>query len=72
MLFLNRLDGSEFVVSAEHVLLIERTPDTVLTLTNGTHVMVKQSVEEVVERAVAYRRRCLAGPQVESPEPAQE
>jgi len=69
MVFLTRLDGSEFVVSAEHVLLVERTPDTVLTLTTGAHVMVKETVEEVVERAVAYRRRCLAGPQVVAREP---
>ncbi len=62
MILLTRLDGKELVVNADHVLTVEATPDTVILLSGGLHLMVKEPPEEVVERAVAYRRRCAAGP----------
>jgi len=64
MIVLTRLDGKELVVNAEHILMVERTPDTMLLLANGMHLMVREPLEEVVERAVAYRRRTFSGPEV--------
>jgi flagellar protein FlbD len=62
MILVTRLDGKELWVNAEQILFVEATPDTVLTLQGGQHVMVKEPCEVVVERTVAYRRRCAAGP----------
>jgi flagellar protein FlbD len=62
MISVTRLDGTELVVNVDLVVTIERTPDTVLTLTTGDRIMVKESLDEIVERAVAYRRRSLQGP----------
>jgi flagellar protein FlbD len=62
MISVTRLDGSELVVNVDLVVTIERTPDTVLTLTTGDRIMVKESLDEIVERAVAYRHRSLQGP----------
>jgi flagellar protein FlbD len=64
MILLTRLDGKEMVVNAEHILLAEQTPDTVLLLSSGLRLMVKESIEEVAERATAYRRRTLSGPEL--------
>lgn len=64
MVPVTRLDGRELFVAAEHVLYLERTPDTVLTLTTGDRLVVKDSVEDVVARVVAYRRLTLAPPEV--------
>lgn len=64
MIALTRLDGKEIVINADHLLTVESTPDTVLLLTNGAHLMVKEPVEEVVERVAAWRRRLRAGPRV--------
>jgi len=63
MILLTRLDGKELVVNADHILTVEATPDTVLALTNGTHLMVREPPDDVVERVAAWRRRCLAGPE---------
>ncbi len=63
MILLTRLDGKELVVNADHVLTVEATPDTVIMLTNGMHLMVKEPPDEVVERVAAWRRRCQAGPE---------
>jgi len=68
MIVLTRLGGEEFVINADHILYLERTPDTVLTLTTGARLMVHEPVEAVVARVVSYRRRILHGPEiVESP-----
>lgn len=62
MIFVTRLDGSEVVVNVDLIVTIERTPDTVLTLTTGDRIMVKESLEEIVQRAIAYRHRTMEGP----------
>jgi flagellar protein FlbD len=64
MIPLIRLDGSEVVVNAELIATVEKTPDTMLTLTTGHHILVKQSVDDVVALVVEYRRRILCGPMV--------
>ena len=57
MFRVTRFDGSELIVNAGHLLLIEHTPDTVLVLTTGDRIMVREGVDEVISRVVNYRRR---------------
>lgn len=64
MIFLTRFDGTEVVVNTDLVVTVEKTPDTVITLTTGDRIMVKEPIEEVVARAAAYRHRVLQGPGV--------
>src|SRR5262249_28513985 len=64
MIFLTRFDGTEVVVNSDLIVTVERTPDTVVTLTTGAHIMVKESIEEVVARAAEYRHRVFQGPGV--------
>ena len=62
MIFVTRLDGREVVINVDLIITIEKTPDTVLTLTTGDRIMVREPVEEIVQRAIAYRHRILQGP----------
>jgi flagellar protein FlbD len=64
MILLTRLAGTEVVINTDLIVTVEKTPDTVITLTTGDRIMVKESVEEVVERAVGFRHRVLQGPGV--------
>lgn len=57
MIVLTRLNKAPVVVNAELIKIIESTPDTLITLINGDHMMVRESVEEVVARAIDYARR---------------
>ncbi len=57
MIELTRINGSQVVVNAELIEFIESTPDTVVSLTSGKKVMVREDVDEVVRRVVAYQRR---------------
>ena len=64
MIALTRLDGQELVVNADHILTAESTPDTVLLLTTGMRLMVRESVDEVVDRVAAWQRRVRGVPEV--------
>jgi len=57
MILLTRLNQAPVVVNAEMIKIIEATPDTLITLINGDHFMVRESVEDVVEKAIEYARR---------------
>ena len=65
MVRLSRFDSSEFYINADLIETIEKTPDTVISLTNGKKLVVRESAEEVVSRIVEYRRR-IAGLGVQS------
>jgi len=62
MIHVTRLDGTDVVVNADLISTIERTPDTMLALVTGARLMVRESVEDVVDKVVAYRRRLQLGP----------
>jgi flagellar protein FlbD len=64
MITLTHLDDKQFVVNADHILAAEATPDTVLVLTTGLKLMVKESVPELVERMAAWQRRVRGGPEL--------
>ncbi|HYS82246.1 MAG TPA: flagellar FlbD family protein [Anaeromyxobacteraceae bacterium] len=64
MIALTRLDGKELVVNADHILTAEATPDTVILLTTGHKLMVKEEVPEVIDRMAAWQRRIRGGPEV--------
>ena len=57
MILLTRLNQAQVVINAELIKMVEATPDTVITLINGDHLMVRESVEQVVEKAVDYARQ---------------
>lgn len=68
MIRLTRINETAFYVNGELIAFIDVTPDTVLTLTTGEKVRVRERAEEVVERVVEYKRRVAAG--VRQAEPA--
>ena len=60
MIRLTRLDGSKLVVNCDLIEMIEATPDTMLTLTTQKRLVVHESVDEVIERSIEYKRRLAA------------
>lgn len=63
MIKLTRLNGEEFVLNAELIRSVESRPDTYITLTAGERIIVRESVEDVVKRAIAYSRAVRAIPE---------
>jgi flagellar protein FlbD len=56
MVKVTRLSGSEFWINQDHIQFLERTPETVLTLSDGKKVTVKESPEEVIARVIEFKR----------------
>ena len=61
MIPVTRLDGSSMLLNADLILSIERTPDTLVMLTTGDAVHVREAPDEVAERILRYKRDLLAG-----------
>lgn len=57
MITLTRLNGVPFVLNVDLIEQVEKTPDTVITLTTGNNIVVKESVEAVVEKTIAYKQK---------------
>ncbi len=61
MIMLTRLNGQAIAVNPEVVETFEATPDTVICFTNGNRLAVRETMEEVVETVMEYRRRIHQG-----------
>ena len=56
MIKLTRLSGEAFVLNADLIRYVESRPDTFITLTSGERLVVAESMDEVLERAVRYQQ----------------
>ena len=57
MVRLTRLNRVPLILNSDLIEHIEETPDTVITLTTGQILRVRESADQVVDRIVEYRRR---------------
>jgi flagellar protein FlbD len=58
---LTRLNGQHLAVNPDLIKFIERSPDTVITMTSGDKLVVRELPEEVSARIVRYRHAILQG-----------
>lgn len=56
MITLTRLNGQRFVMNAEKIRYVEETPDTMICSDTGEKLMVKETLQEVMRRAIDYAR----------------
>lgn len=61
MITVTRLNDKQFVINAELIETIEETPDTVITLTTGRKLLVKESSTELVHMVTQYKRQIFSG-----------
>jgi flagellar protein FlbD len=62
VIYVTRLDGSQLVVNADLIEMVEHTADTVITLLDGKRLIVTTHVADVVDQVVAYRQMIARGP----------
>lgn len=51
------MNGQVFVLNHLLIEIIEMTPDTIITLTNNRKYLVKESVDEVIQRVIEFDNR---------------
>jgi flagellar protein FlbD len=61
MINLTRINRVPLVLNSDLIEYIEKTPDTVISLTNGLKLLVLESPDEIVGRVVTFRRQILDG-----------
>ncbi|HEY4743994.1 MAG TPA: flagellar FlbD family protein [Desulfuromonadaceae bacterium] len=59
MIFLTRMDKQRMYLNPDHIVSVEETPDTVVTLYNGNHFIICERAEVVLARIVAFRARVI-------------
>ena len=61
MITIHRLNGDEMTLNAELILTVEATPDTLISMVDKRRILVAESVNEVVDAVMDYRR-LISGP----------
>lgn len=61
MIALRRLNNQPIMVNCDLIESVESTPDTVVTLTSGNKLIVRDTLEEVRQRIIDFKRQ-IYGP----------
>lgn len=56
MIELTRLNNKKFVLNCDLIETVEETPDTVITLTSGKKIIVKENRQEVRNLVILFRQ----------------
>ncbi len=51
--------GKRIALNVDLIEKIEETPDTVITLTNGTRYLVQETMDEIIDRSIEARARAI-------------
>jgi flagellar protein FlbD len=55
MIKVTRLDGTEYYINPHQIECIEVRPDTTLMMLSGKNLIVREEVDTVLEKIIAYR-----------------
>ena len=56
MIVLTRLNGTHFVINSDLIESIEENPDTTVRMAGKSFFIVKESMLEIIEKVVDFRR----------------
>ena len=56
MIELTRLNDTKFILNAELIEMVEEVPDTVIALTTGKKIFVKENKYEIRDLVVRYKQ----------------
>ncbi len=65
MIRLTRLNGIPFVLNCEWIQCIEAAPDTIITLTQGNKLMVRETLDFIIQATIDYRKKLYQEPMIQ-------
>ena len=68
MIALRRLNNEPIMVNPDLIESLESHPDTVVTLTSGNKLLVRETMDEVREKIIEFKRR-VYGPEGQATAP---
>lgn len=57
MIHLRMINGTEIVLNSDLIEFMEATPDTVISLSSGKKMLVRESVSEIIDKVVEFQAR---------------
>lgn len=61
MIDVTKFNGKQITVNADLIEMVEETPDTVITLTTGKKIIIKESRQEVKNLVKLFKKECFSG-----------
>lgn len=61
MIKVTRINDSPLVINCDLIEFVEAIPETIISLTTGKKIMVRESIDEVIDRVAGFKRRSAAG-----------
>lgn len=59
MITVTKINDSEIVINPELIEIMQETPDTTITLTTGRKLIVKESVDDIIDKIKIYKQSLL-------------
>lgn len=59
MITVMRINDKPLTINAELIEFVESTPDTIITTTTGKKIFARETVEEIIEKVIAYKQKCF-------------
>ncbi|HBC98732.1 flagellar FlbD family protein [Lacrimispora celerecrescens] len=60
MIRLTRLNDEEFVINCSQIERVETIPESNVIMVNGKHYVVKESVDEILDRVIEFHAQIYA------------
>lgn len=57
MIKVTRINDAPLVVNADLIEFVEASPETIICLTTGKKIMVKQTIDEIIDRVAEFKRK---------------
>ncbi|MCL2204772.1 MAG: flagellar FlbD family protein [Defluviitaleaceae bacterium] len=57
MILVTRINDRDVLVNSDQIELIEEAPDTTITTITGKKVIVRDTVDEILDKVIAYKQR---------------
>lgn len=56
MIKVQKVDGSDIIINAELIEFVEHHGDTIVSLSTGNKIMLRNSLDDVKDKAIEYKR----------------
>lgn len=60
MIEITRINGTKFSINPDLIEMVDTTPDTVITLTTGRKIIVKESRQEIRNLVLSYKKEIFS------------
>lgn len=56
MISVTRLNDKSLIINSDLIECIEETPDTTITMTTGRRLIVKESIDDIIDMIIEFKK----------------